>query len=161
MSVAPAPSPSRFQSRRRLLSVGAKMLILSVVGGLVLAGLTGPFVGLFAVTAKRGADAFNDLPTDLLTPPLPQASRMYDAKGNVIAYLHGSEDRQVVPLATRPALSAASGHRHRGLPLLRAPRHRLQGARAGSRRQPGIGRVHPGRVDPDPAIRQERAAGVG
>ncbi|MGZ4619513.1 MAG: transglycosylase domain-containing protein [Frankiaceae bacterium] len=102
MSVEPAPSPSRFQSRRRLLSVGTKMLILSVVGGLVLAGLTGPFVGLFALTAKRGADAFNDLPTDLLTPPLPQASRMYDAKGNVIAYLHGSEDRQVVPLATVP-----------------------------------------------------------
>ena len=102
VSVAPAPSPSRFHSRRRLMSTGARMLALSVVGGLVLAGLTGPIVGLFAVTAKRGANTFNDMPTDLLTPPLPQASKMYDAKGHVIAYLHGSEDRQVVPLAFVP-----------------------------------------------------------
>ena len=61
----------------------------------------------------------------------------------------------------RPPLPAAGRHRHRGLALLRAPRHRLQGPRPGSRRQPGVRRVHAGRVDPDTAIRQERPAGIG
>jgi membrane peptidoglycan carboxypeptidase len=71
---------------------------VSAVAGLVLGMLAVPTMALVGLTAKTSADNFMDLPTNLAVPPLPQASRILDAKGRTIATLTGDEDREVVKL---------------------------------------------------------------
>ena len=78
------------------------MLVLSTIAGLLVAVLALPIIGGLGVTAKASADFFNDLPTNLVTPPLAQRSVILDADGNKIATLHGTEDRVLVPFADIP-----------------------------------------------------------
>lgn len=69
---------------------------------LAAAGLAMPVVGALGLTAKSGADSFLDLPTTLTVPPLPQASKVLDARGGLVATLRGDEDREIVPLSRVP-----------------------------------------------------------
>jgi membrane peptidoglycan carboxypeptidase len=78
------------------------MIALSVVGGLLLAVIMLPVVGGIGVTAKASADFFNDLPSALVQPPLPERSMMFDRNGNRIATLHGAEDRISIPFSDIP-----------------------------------------------------------
>ena len=78
------------------------MLVLPVLTGLVLALLLLPLVGGLALTAKSAANGFNDLPAELVAPPLPERSVILDRNGKPIADLHGAEDRVNVPLASIP-----------------------------------------------------------
>jgi membrane peptidoglycan carboxypeptidase len=75
------------------------ILVLSVVAGLLMAVLALPLIGSIGVGAKASADFFDNLPTQLVVPPLPQRSVILDRFGKPIATLHGPEDRVSVPFS--------------------------------------------------------------
>ncbi|MFI2185691.1 transglycosylase domain-containing protein [Streptomyces sioyaensis] len=75
----------------------AKFLGVSVLAGAVLAGLALPAAGALGLTAKGSVEGFDDIPTNLKTPPLSQRTRILDAKGGEIAKVY-SRDRTVVGL---------------------------------------------------------------
>ncbi|MDQ1634294.1 MAG: hypothetical protein QOJ32_1103 [Frankiaceae bacterium] len=79
-----------------------RLVVWSVVAGLLLALAALPVVGGLGLTAKAGTDSFNELPSELVVPPLPERSLILDRDGKPIAELHGSEDRVNVPLARIP-----------------------------------------------------------
>jgi membrane peptidoglycan carboxypeptidase len=75
----------------------AKFLGVSVLAGVVLAGIALPATGALGLSAKGTAAGFNDLPGELKQPPLSQASKILDANGGLIATVY-SRDRTVVPI---------------------------------------------------------------
>ncbi|MFG1804969.1 transglycosylase domain-containing protein [Streptomyces sp. NPDC049040] len=75
----------------------AKFLGVSVLAGAVLAGIALPAAGALGLSAKGTAAGFDDLPGELKTPPLSQASKILDANGGLIATVY-SRDRTVVPI---------------------------------------------------------------
>ncbi|CAO5190955.1 Membrane carboxypeptidase (Penicillin-binding protein) [Frankia sp. AiPs1] len=83
---------------RRLSGAG----LISIVAGVLVGLLALPVVGAVGLTAKHGADDFLGLPENLVVPPLAQASRILDARGNQIAVLSGEQDREVVSLGRVP-----------------------------------------------------------
>ncbi|MFI9365310.1 transglycosylase domain-containing protein [Kitasatospora sp. NPDC053057] len=68
---------------------------MSVVSGVLLAGLALPVAGGIGLTAKSTAEGFDDIPDDFKTPPLTQATQIFDAKGGLIAKLY-ERDRTVL-----------------------------------------------------------------
>src|SRR6185369_3190206 len=81
-------------NRRR---VARKMALTACALGVVVALLSLPLVGAVGLFAKGSADHFLSLPSELITPPLPQSSTILAADGSVIATLRGAENRIVVP----------------------------------------------------------------
>ncbi|MEU4299794.1 transglycosylase domain-containing protein [Kitasatospora aureofaciens] len=69
---------------------------MSVVSGVLLAGLALPVAGGIGLTAKSTAEGFDDIPDDFKTPPLTQATQIFDAKGGLIAKVY-ERDRTVLP----------------------------------------------------------------
>ncbi|MEX5633607.1 transglycosylase domain-containing protein [Parafrankia sp. FMc2] len=78
--------------RRQLTRIGLVVSAMGVVVGL----LALPFWAAAGLFAKASADHFLELPSDLVTPPLPQSSRILASDGSLIATLRGAENRQVV-----------------------------------------------------------------
>ncbi|WP_225846983.1 transglycosylase domain-containing protein [Streptomyces sp. HPF1205] len=76
----------------------AKFLGVSVLAGVVAAGIALPAAGALGLSAKGTVKGFNDLPGELRQPPLSQASKILDANGGLIATVY-SRDRTVVPIA--------------------------------------------------------------
>lgn len=70
---------------------------ISVLAGAVAAGICLPGVGSIAVGVKDAASAFESLPTELTSQPLPQRTYIESADGQRIATLY-AENRVVVPL---------------------------------------------------------------
>ena len=70
---------------------------VSLLAGVVLAGLTLPAAGALGLTAKNAAKGFDDLPGEFKRPPLSQASQILDSEGGLIATVY-SRDRTVVHL---------------------------------------------------------------
>ena len=76
---------------------------------------------------------------DPALPPLPQTSKVYDAKGRVITTLHATENREVVPLEKVPhpvrdaviAIEDARFYAHRGVDVKALLRAAYLNARAG------------------------------
>ncbi|WP_326588853.1 transglycosylase domain-containing protein [Streptomyces sp. NBC_01294] len=75
----------------------AKFLGVSVLSGVVLAGMAIPAAGALGLAAKGTVEGFDEIPANLKTPPLSQRTTILDAEGGVIATVY-SRDRQVVPL---------------------------------------------------------------
>ncbi|WP_372727546.1 transglycosylase domain-containing protein [Nocardioides sp.] len=73
------------------------MLAVSVVMGLLVAGLAIPFAGALGIGARNVARNMDNLPAELDAQPLDQKTRIVDADGNVIASLY-DENRINVPL---------------------------------------------------------------
>jgi membrane peptidoglycan carboxypeptidase len=73
-------------------------LIVSVLAGVLVAGLLLPVLGTLGVAAQKSADGFESLPAELETPPLPERSRILSADGTQIATFF-YENRVSVPLA--------------------------------------------------------------
>ncbi|WP_434581792.1 transglycosylase domain-containing protein [Carbonactinospora thermoautotrophica] len=71
---------------------------VSVLAGLLLAGLLLPFVGAAGLSARSAAEGFQNIPGDLRQVPLAQRTRILDARGRQIAVLF-DENRIVVPLS--------------------------------------------------------------
>ncbi|MBZ4318187.1 transglycosylase domain-containing protein [Streptomyces huiliensis] len=76
----------------------AKFLGVSVLSGVLLAGLALPAVGAFGLAAKGTVEGFDELPANLKTPPLSQRTIILDSEGGEIAKVY-SRDRTVVPLS--------------------------------------------------------------
>ncbi|MFF2045893.1 transglycosylase domain-containing protein [Kitasatospora sp. NPDC058170] len=68
---------------------------MSVVSGALLAGMALPAAGALGLTAKSTAEGFDDIPDDFRTPPLTQATQIFDAKGGLIAKVY-ERDRTVL-----------------------------------------------------------------
>ncbi|MEV6976897.1 transglycosylase domain-containing protein [Kitasatospora sp. NPDC093806] len=62
---------------------------------MLLAGLALPAAGGIGLTAKDTAEGFDEIPDDFKTPPLTQATQIYDAKGGLIAKVY-ERDRTVI-----------------------------------------------------------------
>ncbi len=88
---------SRARSITRVLSLLLGFFVLSIVGGLILAGLAIPVAGAAGSATKGTVRAFDDLPSDFNISPLAQGSKILDASGGLIANPY-DENRIVVSL---------------------------------------------------------------
>ncbi|WP_395297824.1 transglycosylase domain-containing protein [Kitasatospora hibisci] len=88
--------PRRRETPLGLLGHGVKFLGYSTLAGVLLAGVALPAAGALGLTAKSTADSFDGIPDDFKTPPLNQASQIYDANGGLIAKVY-ERDRTVIP----------------------------------------------------------------
>ncbi|MFJ7205279.1 transglycosylase domain-containing protein [Streptomyces sp. NPDC098789] len=75
----------------------ARFLGVSVLSGVVLAGIAIPGAGALGLAAKGTVEGFDEIPANLKTPPLSQRTTILDSEGGLIATVY-SRDRQVVPL---------------------------------------------------------------
>lgn len=75
----------------------AKFLGVSVLAGVVLAGIALPAAGALGLAAKGSVEGFDEIPANLKRPPLSQRTTILDAEGGQIATVY-SRDRTVVPL---------------------------------------------------------------
>ena len=73
-------------------------LVVSVLSGLLVAGLVLPVVGGIGLAARDSAEGFDSLPAELEIPPLAQRSRILASDGSLIATFY-SENRVVVALS--------------------------------------------------------------
>ncbi|MFJ8472648.1 transglycosylase domain-containing protein [Kitasatospora sp. NPDC094011] len=90
------PRPKRRETPLGLLRHAATFLGSCVLGGVLLAGLILPAAGAVGLGAKNGAEGFQSIPDDFKTPPLTQATQIFDAKGGLIAKVY-ERDRTVIP----------------------------------------------------------------
>jgi len=81
----------------QVLSHLGVMAVVSVVMGVVVAGLAIPFAGVLGITARNVADSMSELPAELETRALPERTRILAADGTTIATLF-DENRVNVPL---------------------------------------------------------------
>ena len=90
---APRPAPEGgFVSRLFLF------LVISVMSGVLVAGIALPVVGGVGLVAKDSADGFRALPAELRIPTLSQRSTILASDGSVIASFY-EENRTVVPIS--------------------------------------------------------------
>ncbi|MET8624365.1 transglycosylase domain-containing protein [Kitasatospora sp. NPDC004669] len=89
------PRPRRRETPLGILRHAATFLGSSVLGGVLLAGLILPAAGAVGLGAKSGAESFESIPDDFKTPPLTQATQIFDAKGGLIAKVY-ERDRTVL-----------------------------------------------------------------
>ncbi|MEO3929556.1 penicillin-binding protein [Micromonosporaceae bacterium B7E4] len=109
--------------RRRSLPKAATLLICALLAGVVVAGAAFPAVAMSGLAAKAGADSFQDLPTELTVPQVPEATQVFAADNKTLMATFYDENRQDVPLAEispamRNAMIAAEDHafyRHNGV----------------------------------------------
>jgi membrane peptidoglycan carboxypeptidase len=73
-------------------------LVVSVLSGVLVAGLVLPVLGSAGLVARKSADGFEDLPAELEIPALPERSRILASDGSLIANFY-YENRVSVPLA--------------------------------------------------------------
>ncbi len=92
------PRPTR---KRRSLTLATTSLFgfVAVAGlaGLVVAGMTLPFLGPVSLTARDSVESFEDLPAEFREPALPVRTVVYAADGKKIATIY-DENRVEVPL---------------------------------------------------------------
>ncbi|MBT2440676.1 transglycosylase domain-containing protein [Streptomyces sp. ISL-36] len=75
----------------------AKFLGVSVLSGAVLAGIALPAAGALGLAAKGTVEGFDEIPSNLKTPPLSQRTTILDSQGGHLATVY-SRDRKVVPI---------------------------------------------------------------
>jgi membrane peptidoglycan carboxypeptidase len=76
----------------------ALFLAVSVLSGVLLAGLFLPVLGGAGLIARNTANGFEDLPAELAIPPLPERSRILASDGSLMANFF-FENRVSVPLS--------------------------------------------------------------
>ncbi|GAA3640686.1 transglycosylase domain-containing protein [Microlunatus ginsengisoli] len=98
-----------------VLSSVALFGVISVLAGVLIAGLFIPVAGLAGVSSKVAADELDNLPAELATPTPPTRSKVLMANGKVLAYFY-DENRipvklnQIAPVM-RQAQIAIEDHR--------------------------------------------------
>ncbi len=80
------------------ISRGLLFLGVSVLAGVLVAGLVLPVLGSLGLAARESAEGFESLPAELETPPLPERSRILAADGSLIATFY-YENRVSIPLS--------------------------------------------------------------
>jgi membrane peptidoglycan carboxypeptidase len=124
---------------------GVLLMALCVVCGLLIAGLAFPVVASLGLVARAGAESFEQLPDELVEPPLPQSSRIVAADGTTLATAYFNENRVVVPLSHIPkvmqdAILAIEDYRfyeHGGVDVKGLLRALVRNSQAGSVQQGG------------------------
>lgn len=92
---------ARPRTRVTLLQFATALVMfvtLSVLGGVLAAGLLLPAASVTTTAAKESSELFEDLPTDLVQTELPQQSNIYDRTGKHLLATFYSQNRIVVPL---------------------------------------------------------------
>jgi membrane peptidoglycan carboxypeptidase len=92
--------PSR-GPRRRPSAVLARLGLfvgVSVLAGVLLAGAVLPFVGGAGVATRSAIESYEALPSTLVTPPLPQRTRILAKDGSLLAVIY-EQNRIEVPLS--------------------------------------------------------------
>ena len=83
------PNPARPRGRQvnafQALALLLSFVLVAGIGGVLAAGLALPGVALANGATDVTTEAFNDLPTELDTPGLPQKSTIKAADGTVLA----------------------------------------------------------------------------
>jgi membrane peptidoglycan carboxypeptidase len=77
------------------------LVAVSIVAGILMAGMLLPFVGGVGLAARTATTDFANLPADLKRPPLPQESVVLADDGTKIATFY-DQDRKSVPLSEIP-----------------------------------------------------------
>src|SRR3954447_15470567 len=78
------------------------LLAVSVVAGILMAGMLLPFVGGLGLAARTASNDFT-VPAILKRPPLPQVSKVVTANGKPLATFY-DQDRTNVPLSSIPLI---------------------------------------------------------
>jgi membrane peptidoglycan carboxypeptidase len=105
-------------SPRRMGSIAYSLVmfaIVSVLAGVLIAGLFVPFVGMAGVSGRAAASELDSLPAELSTPAPATRSKVLMGNGKVLAYFY-DENRIPVPLSKmapvmRQAQLAIEDHR--------------------------------------------------
>jgi membrane peptidoglycan carboxypeptidase len=105
-------------SPKRLGNVAYSMMMfitVSVLAGVLVAGLFIPFAGIAGVSSKAAAEEMNSLPSELETPPQAERTKVLLADGSTLAYFY-DENRVYVGLdkvapVMRQAQLAIEDHR--------------------------------------------------
>ncbi len=129
----------------------ARLVTMSAVGGVLVAGILLPAIGGIGVTARNAADKFQAL-SATLPNQLPQRSEMLDSKGHVLAYFYAHPygqpddviDRVPVSFSKIAPVMRRGDRGDRGLALLSARRPGRQGHGARGRRGPARRNVQGG-----------------
>jgi len=130
----------RMSSRkRRVISHIAALVVWGLLSGLVLAIAVFPVAAVSGLAAREGADSFQELPTDLSMPPLPQTTRLLASDGQTVITTFYEENRQIVDLEQisqymRDAIVAAEDNRfyeHHGVDLRGVVRALVSNSAAG------------------------------
>lgn len=95
------------RGRRAALGRLSLLLLVGILAGVISAAIALPFVGGAGAGARNLAQAFENLPDDIETPPLPQRTLILAADGSPLATLY-YQNREEVPLtAVSPAMRQA------------------------------------------------------
>ena len=132
---------ARVTSFANILSLLVALVATAVVMGLLAAGLAMPAVGATGATARKGVDMFESLPTEFITSPLSQQSRIL--AGDTVIATPFDENRIIVPLAkiapimrqAQVAIEDSRFYEHGGVDtygLVRAAVSTLQGNKQGA-----------------------------
>ena len=129
------------------------VLVLCVVAGLLVAALALPVVAGIGLGAKASADFFNDLPTNLVVVPLAQRSVIEDRTATrsppCMGRRTGSRCRRLTFLC-RCGMRLSPSKTDASMSITElTTKHYQSGAE-----KPGHRRCDPGRIDTDPAVRQ-------
>jgi membrane peptidoglycan carboxypeptidase len=83
------PGNSTVKSGRRnpVVSILAALAAMSLLAGLIVAGIVLPVAGMAGIAVRDAAETFNDLPVPALSR-LPTRSEILDASGGLIAYYY-------------------------------------------------------------------------
>ncbi|GAA5518346.1 biosynthetic peptidoglycan transglycosylase [Demequina sediminis] len=82
----------------QLVTALALFVVLSIMGGFLVAGLALPAVTVAGSAAEGSAELFEELPQELSAVRLPQQSNIYDRTGENLLATFYSQNRVVVPL---------------------------------------------------------------
>ncbi|WP_412544530.1 transglycosylase domain-containing protein [Longispora sp. K20-0274] len=83
---------------RTLLSNAASLLVCGILAGVVVAAAAFPAVAVSGLAAKSGAEAFENLPSELKTPPAPQITYINASDGKTPLAMLYDENRRDIPL---------------------------------------------------------------
>ncbi|MHA6625017.1 transglycosylase domain-containing protein [Pseudonocardia sichuanensis] len=92
---------------RPILRSVAMLLSLSLLSGVLAAGLAYPVAAGLGLAANQASDGLTGASADLIADPLPQTTTITDSRGDPIAYVF-AQDRELVDAAdVAPAMIAA------------------------------------------------------
>jgi membrane peptidoglycan carboxypeptidase len=124
---------------------GALVLLVSVLAGLLVAGLSFPIVGGIGLIARAGAESFDKLPAELREDPLPQRSKILAADGSTLADIYFNENRILAPISQMPehllyaivAIEDSRFYEHHGVDVRGLARAVVRNTQAGTVTQGG------------------------
>jgi len=124
---------------------GALVLLISVLAGLLVAGMAFPFVGGLGLLARGGANSFDELPAELVEEKLPTRTKILAADGSLLADIYLNENRILAPISQMPdhllyaivAIEDSRFYEHGGVDLRGLLRALVRNSQAGTVTQGG------------------------